>query len=233
MKRLIAVASIILAFSVNGFAQSVEVDDSNAANPPGTTSGTGKDKAKQYFQTRKGNAAPAAAQAQDSGAAPHYLAVHLGTFFSDQSYNWGDRDQKSGGGFGSGPGKMNFGVTYRLGEWVNSMDFNIRVEYTSYSIAESGSARKLSFAPLITFPDATSRFPLYFGAGAGVGLFMQQVHGRSPVSLDWQVVAGVRFLDVFPRIGFMVETGLKNHIMLLSDGQYNGVFLNAGAVFAF
>lgn len=229
MKHFIAAASLVLAFSLNVHAQSVEIDDSNAANSQGQQ--TGKQKAGQYFQTRKAQA-PAPAPKMDPALAPHYLAIHIGTFFSDQSYNWGEHDIKSDGGFGSGPGKFNGGVTYRMGEWVNSMDLSVRVEYTSYAFGES-SARKLSFSPMITFPDAASRFPLYFGAGAGLGLFLQQVRSRSPLSLDWQVVLGVRFLDVFQNVGFMVESGIKNHAMLFSDGQYNGVFLNVGTVFAF
>lgn len=229
MKPMIAILSMILAYSLTGHAQSVEINESGSSNPP--SSETGRDKAQQYFQSRKSTAA--SAPVQPSGAAPHYLAVHFGTYFSDQAYNWGNEDIRSNGGWGSGAGKFNGGVTYRFGEWVNSMDLSLRMEYTSYDLGEAGSARKLSFSPVITFPDASSRFPLYFGGGAGLGLFVQQARGRSPVSFDWQVLAGVRFLDVIGKVGFMVETGLKSHIFILSQGQYNGVYLNVGSVFAF
>jgi hypothetical protein len=47
------------------------------------------------------------------------------------------------------------------------------------------------------------------------------------------LVAGARFLNVIDTMGFMIETGLKNHIHLLSDGQFNGVFVNVGTVFTF
>lgn len=229
MKPMIAILSMILVVSLNGYAQSVEINESGATTGP-SSGETGREKAQQYFQSRKA-AAPAPAQA--AGATPHYLAVHMGTFFSDQSYNWGYEDIKSDGGWGSGAGKFNGGVTYRFGEWVNSMDLSLRMEYTSYDLGDAGSARKISFSPLITFPDASSRFPLYFGGGAGLGLYVQQARNRSPVSFDWQVLAGVRFLDVIGKVGFMVETGLKSHIFMLSQGQYNGVYLNVGTVFAF
>ena len=228
MKQMITFLSLILAFSINAAAQSVEIDESGTSAPQ---TETGKEKATQYFQQRKSTAPVAPAPA--AGATPHYMAVHVGTFFSDQSYNWGFEDIRSDAGWGSGAGKVNFGVTYRMGEWVHSMDLNLRMEYTSYDLGDAGSARKLSFSPVITFPDAASRFPLYFGGGAGLGFLVQQVRGRSPISFDWQVLAGVRFLDVIGKVGFMVETGLKNHLLIMSQGQYNGVYLNVGSVFAF
>lgn len=209
-------------------AQMVEVDDTDVPpvqerSEPGNP--TGKAKATEYFQTRKKSPAARQPAAPPAGPTPRYLAVHLGTFFTGQSYRWGATDE-------AGVGKLNAGVTYRLGEWVNSMDFALRVEYTNYEL-EAGSAKKLSFGTVLSFPDSNSRFPLYFGGGLGAGLFIQQIRSKSPVALDWQLFAGVRFLDVFERIGFMVESGLKNHMFLLSDGQFNGVFINVGSVFAF
>lgn len=209
-------------------AQMVEVDDSDQTPPvreaPTGGKATGKEKAKEYFQQRKKPAATTH-QAPPAGPTPRYLAVHMGTFFQGQSYRWGESDER-------GVGKFNGGVTYRLGEWVNAMDFSLRMEYTHYELND-GTAKKLSFGTLLSFPDSNSRFPLYFGGGAGAGLFIQQIRSKSPVALDWQLFAGVRFLDVFEKIGFMVEAGLKNHVFLLSDGQFNGVFINVGTVFAF
>jgi hypothetical protein len=227
MKHFTALLLVFLALPA--FAQQVEVNDSDEANPPLQQSpGAGKDKAKQYFQSRKGERSGAQAAAPADGATPHLLAIHFGGFFQGQSYQWGDNDKQ-------GSGRFNGGVTYRLGEWINSMDLSLRAEYTTYwwNDDKNQYARKLSFSPIITFPDANSRFPLYFGAGAGLGLFTHQVSDKSPVSLDWQVMGGVRFLNVFQQVGFMVEAGLKNTVLLFSDGQFNGVFINVGSVFAF
>ncbi|MGZ3722281.1 MAG: hypothetical protein ACXVA9_05090 [Bdellovibrionales bacterium] len=224
MKVFTAWLLLVLAFPA--FAQSVEVNDSQEANPPiQAAPGAGKDKAKQYFQARKKDGAAAAAG--EPGAAPHFLALHFGGFFQDQSYKWGDNDKVGNSG------RFNGGVTYRMGEWVSSMDLSLRAEYTTYWFSEENYARKLSFSPVITFPDANSRFPLYFGGGVGLGIFTHQIKDESPVSFDWQVFGGVRFLDVFEHIGFMVEAGMKNHVLLFSDGQFNGVFINVGTVFAF
>src|SRR5690606_23751512 len=49
----------------------------------------------------------------------HYLALHVGTFLSDNAYHWGLPDSQEN------VGRWQFGVTYRVGEWVNSMDLGI------------------------------------------------------------------------------------------------------------
>lgn len=165
-------------------------------------------------------------QSSSSGDDSHYMAIHVGSFVSDSTYKWGDRDQQSD------TGRLNVGVTYRVGEWVNSMDMNIRVDYAGFELSE-GRANKLSFLPVIMFPDANSRFPLYFGIGAGLGVFVNQISNESPLSIDYQVLAGVRFMDVFEGAGFFLEAGMKNHFLLLSDGQFNGTFVTAGTVFTF
>lgn len=209
-------------------AQMVEVQDAPVQDAPASKApATGKKKAGSYFQTRQQAKAgeTARAPAAEVAAGSHVMMIHAGSFFSDQGYNWGRGKQDD-------IGKFNAGVTYRFGEWVNSMDFSMRFEYTTYSLDE-GAARKLSFIPVLTFPDAASGFPLYFGAGIGPGFFIKQLPKESAVALDYQLFAGARFLNLIDQVGFMVETGLKNHLQLFSDGQFNGVYVNVGAVFTF
>jgi len=211
---------ILLLSSVPALAQMVEVQDNNEP-------AVGRQKAQEYF---KGRQAPVAAPgtrrlATDGVGAPRYLAIHVGSYFTSQAYKWGKGDQDD-------KAKLNAGVTYRLGEWVNSMDLALRIDYTNFQLDE-GSARKLGVGVIITFPDANSRFPLYFGGGLGAGFMIKQINKESALALDYSLIAGARFLDVIENVGFMVETGLKNHIHLLSDGQFNGVFINVGTVFAF
>ncbi len=211
--------SALLLVCAPAFAQMVEVKDGETAPPPAT----GKQKASEYF---KGRSRPDTRRpSNDGGATPRYLAIHVGSFFTSQAYKWGDGDQDD-------IGKLNAGVTYRLGEWVNSMDFAFRFDYTNYQLDE-GNARKLGLGVIVTFPDSNSRFPLYFGGGIGAGIFIKQLNEEGPLALDYQLIAGARFLDVIENVGFMVETGLKNHLHLTSDGQFNGVYLNVGTVFAF
>jgi hypothetical protein len=128
--------------------------------------------------------------------------------------------------------RLSGGVTYRIGEWQWGMDSNFRAEFQSYKVGDDRPL-KLSIMPLITFPDVNSKFPVYFGAGAGMGVFFKQIENESALSLDIQLLAGVRLFDVLENTGFFIETGLKNHMNLLSDGGVNAVYFSGGAIFTF
>lgn len=213
-------------FSSYSFAQ-VQVFDEvdprsapNAQTQPQTPQPVGKKHAETYFKARQSNSrAPAGTDAD------RYLMLMIGGVWNEEVYKWGNsRNQNIG--------KFMAGVTYRIGEWVNSMDMMVRADINTFSLDE-GRAVKLSLLPLIVFPDATSRFPMYFGAGVGPGIFFKQIRNESSVSLDYQIFAGARFFDLYENMGFVFEAGLKNSIMLFSDGQYNSVYTTVGAVFTF
>ncbi len=155
----------------------------------------------------------------------HYMAVHIGTFVGDDSYKWGSEHE-------SNIGKLNIGVTYRLGEWANAADLDFRADFSTFNLAE-GAASKLSLLPVVIFPDASSHFPLYFGAGAGPGFYLKQISGQSQISFDYQLFLGARFFNILDSTGFFVEAGIKNHFHLLSNGQYDGSFVAIGALFTF
>ncbi|MBX2988974.1 MAG: hypothetical protein KF802_13885 [Bdellovibrionaceae bacterium] len=181
----------------------------------------GRDAAARYFQRE-----PSQEVAMPAGPRDHYLALHIGKFMNGQSWEWGR------GGRVDDTGGMSFGVTYRLYEYSNSSDVALRVDFNDYK-AVGEKPLKMSLMPMFMFPDANSRFPLYFGAGAGLGVFFKQVKDESALSFDYQLIAGARFFDVFENTGFFFETGLKNHVLLTTSGQFNGVFLSGGAVFTF
>jgi hypothetical protein len=86
---------------------------------------------------------------------------------------------------------------------------------------------------MILLPEASSKFPLFFGLGLGPGFFFNQISQESFLSVNYQLVAGARFFNVLQSTGFFIEGGLKNGFLLLTDGQYLGYFLAIGAVFAF
>ena len=164
-----------------------------------------------------------------SGPVDHYLALHAGKMMGSTAYEWGSMNKQTD------VGDFTAGLTYRMGEWRNSMDLNLRIDFIQFNIAGNGEQKplKMSIIPLITFPDASSKFPLYFGFGAGPGVFFRQTDDEAALSLDYQLVAGARFFDVVENAGFFIETGLKNHLQLWNSGQFNGTFLSAGAVFTF
>jgi hypothetical protein len=156
----------------------------------------------------------------------HYMAIHFGRFMDSQAWEWGqDGKEKK-------IGNWNFGVTYKMGPVTDTMDWNIRVELTEYDVVGE-KPMKLSFVPVIIFPEAASKFPIYFGGGLGGGAFVKQVKSESTITLDYQLFLGARYFDVVGTTGFFLESGVKNHLQLLSPGQANTVYLNFGTVFSF
>ncbi len=182
---------------------------------------TGKEAAQRYFASdtlkeSKGNISHGR----------HYMTLHLGSFLESDAYAWGSSQKETN------TGKSNFGVTYLIGEWSGSMDLMFRMDFSSYEL-DHERPTKLSFMPIITFPEIASRFPIYFGAGAGLGVYFKQIKDKSSLSLDYQLLTGVRFLNLIDNVGFFIETGLKNHFHLLSEGQFNSVFFAFGTAFIF
>lgn len=229
--RLCAALGLVLGLGsspVAAWGQAVEVTEETAVDE-GKAGKVGPEAARKYFRGRsEKGAAPNAAEPRRRALASsgdRYLALHLGTFLSEDVYKWG-------GGGNDDPGQLNAGVTYKIGEWTNSMDAVFKADITTYDLAE-GQAVKLSLVPAITFPDVNSGFPLYFGAGAGLGVFFKQISDESSLSFDYTLMAGARFFEVFEGVGLLIEAGMKNHILLLSDGQFNGVYFVAGALFQF
>lgn len=152
--------------------------------------------------------------------------LHLGTYQDSTSWLWKGSDKRSGVGTGT------YGLTYFIDEYGQSMDFNLRLDFNEYKL-DDVRPFKMSILPMLTFPKFEARFPLYFGIGGGLGIFFRQVEEESNLSFDYQLVLGVRFLDVINSVGFFMEYGMKNHVQLLSDGQMNGNAITAGAAFAF
>lgn len=179
----------------------------------------GRNAAAQYF------GAPARDVAQAGGPSDHYMAVHIGKLVNTDAWKWGSQAREKNAG------SATIGVTYRVEEW-HATDLAIRIDFNEYDI-DGEKPQKLSFLPMIFFPEASAEFPLYFGAGAGPGIFFRQLSGESSLSLDYQMVVGIRFFDVFENIGFNLESGVKNHIQLTDDGQVNSSFIALGGVFTF
>jgi hypothetical protein len=183
-------------------------------NPP-----VGKDVAADYMSTRNPT------REEETGRQSHYLAIHGGRLMSGDAWEWGQRNKQSQ------TGSYSAGVTYRVKEW-GTMDLNVRIDFNEYKILEE-TPLKMSLMPLLIFPDASSKFPLYFGVGGGPGIFFKQLADESQIAFDYQILMGARFFDIVNQAGFFVETGMKNHLLVLTSGQFNGVFLTSGAVFTF
>lgn len=215
----IFISSVLVIFLSNfAYAQKVELSPNDASSWKKRAKGikTGRKAAGKYMNRK----------VAALGGSARYLAIHLGTFSDSEAYRWGEQDSWND------KAKTNIGVTYRVGEWTNSMDLLFRAEFMSFDF-DGEKPYKISMMPVIIFPDARSNFPLYFGAGLGAGIFLKQVSGESSISLDYNLLFGARFFDVIPAGGFFFEAGLKGHVHLLSSGQFNGTYLSGGMVFTF
>lgn len=193
----------------------------------------GKKAAAKYFQAKGGandteDKAFARQTASESlSSDERFLAFGLSQYMSTDSYNWGTNNSKE-----ENIGKWGFDMTYRISQYNNLLDQAIRVSYTEYEPIGK-RASKMSFMYAATLPDAGSKFPLYFGIAVGPGIFFKQLEAESPLTLDYQLIMGLRIFNLFENTGFYLEGGLKNHLQLTSDGQVNGTYISTGAVFTF
>lgn len=212
------ILTILTLFSLNSFANAPKVGRAAAA---------------KYFQAQGKSAndtydyeARRPSSVEALGVGEHFLAVGIGSFSQTDAYKWGqDAKQEDVGKFG-------VDMTYRLTPDSTLFDQALRVSYNEFKPVGQ-HVSKLSFMYALTLPDAGSQFPLYFGVAAGPGIFLKQLDGESSLSLDYQLFLGLRLFNVFEKVGFYVEGGMRNHLQLTSDGQLNGTFISAGAVFTF
>ena len=156
----------------------------------------------------------------------HYLSFGVGRHMNSSVYNWGNSSKQTD------IAKMGIDLTYRLKQEYELFDQVVRVSYNEYEPVGQ-KASKMSFMYGLTFPDAGSQFPLYFGLVAGPGIFFQQINDESSISLDYQLIMGLRIFNIYENSGFFIEGGLKNHLHLTSDGQMNATFVSLGGVFTF
>jgi hypothetical protein len=233
MRKFLLTTSLVFSVFLTGqaFAKTAVSDEtgesveSEAVQPaqPAPAPNTGEAAARKYFEKKPASDQKASNNSLDPD--DHYLAIHLGGFFTSDSYKWGANDHVSN------PGRLQGGITYRLSQ-LSQVDFALRADVIGYQFPD-GSAVNLAFLPMLMFPDSASAFPIYFGLGLGPGVFLQQIGNESALSLNYEIVGGLRFYNVVGDTGFFVETGLKNEVHLLSDGQFNGFFMSVGVNFVF
>lgn len=188
----------------------------------------GRNAAAKYFEKNPEEQSSRYPSSEEYGIGPEerYLAFGGSAYTKSDSYDWGLGASKQ-----TDVGKMGVDMTYRLNQ-ASYIDYAFRALYTEYE-PNNQKASKMSFLYTVMLPDAQSKFPLYFGAAAGPGVFFTQLNNESMVTLDTQLFLGLRIFNLFDKTGFYIEGGMKNHLQLTSDGQLNGTYLSAGAIFTF
>ena len=125
------------------------------------------------------------------------------------------------------------GFSQRVKEFSTIGDLNLRIELHSVKL-ESQRSLRISVAPHFTLPDIRSGFPIYVGLGGGFGLFPRHILKKQPaLSLNVQMLIGMRFIDVYKNVGLMVELNLKMHTPFQDMKLYMELLTNAGLVFSF
>ena len=75
---------------------------------------------------------------------------------------------------------------------MDSSDLLIRVDFASYDLNQ-GHSTKMSFLPMVTFPDAKACFHYILVLVLDHWGVFKQIEGESSLALDYQLVAGGRF----------------------------------------
>lgn len=152
--------------------------------------------------------------------------LHFASYLKSDAYRWGPNNTESS------IAKMNYGITYLFTDFMDAADAGLRLDFTEYRVNEMFT-KKLSIMPVYMFPKHEHLFPFYFGFAVGPGIFFNQIENESNISADYQLFAGLQFLEIYGTAGISLELGLKNHLQLTSDGQVNGSYVALGAAFTF
>ncbi len=217
LKQIFAIVTVTFLLASIVFANAPKVGR-NAAAKYFQASGKSDESEKNYQRN------PSTIESLSSEE--RYLAVGFSQYMNTDSYNWGTNTKEED------VGRWGLDMTYRISQYNNLLDQAVRISYTEYQPIGKRTS-KMSFMYALTLPDAGSKFPLYFGFAVGPGIFFKQLENESPLSLDYQLFMGLRLFNLFENTGFYVEGGLKNHLQITSDGQLNGSYVSAGAVFTF
>jgi hypothetical protein len=194
----------------------------------------GRSAAARYFQLekqaeRRGTASSENDAPSSSGGSylkDHFMALGFGTFSEGTAYNWGQNGKQTQ------VGKWGADLTYRFSEQEYLFDESLKISYAQHEPAAQETS-KLSFLYAFSFPEANSKFPIYFGGAGGLGVYLKQIDEESLISFDYQLYLGLRAFNLFDSVGVYVEGGMRNHLHVTSDGQFNGTFLSLGTIFNF
>lgn len=184
--------------------------------------GTGRSAALKYF-TKKPNSESAKIkvrqpQSSSSGSDRGLIAIGAGSLIQTKSYDWAGNDLKG----------WSLNASYQS---LKSSYFNrgYELEFQKISAGEN-QLSKLSFLLSFSFPKRLS-FPVYVGVAAGPGYFFKQTEGESEFTIDYKAYLGLRLNRSTSQ--YFLQSGVKNHVHVLSDGQFVGWFVSSGVAYKF
>ena len=173
---------------------------------------------RNYFSSRKPNV-------ESHQGSPRHLGLYLGTSLYGET-----TDQDTFNPFSS----FVFGLSQRISEYPAIGDLSIRVELLSMKFADKKREWLVDVVPVFSLPDVRSGFPVYVGAGGGLGLFPRHIVRKEPVlSFNARLFAGVRVLDWYENMGFFGEVSVKTQFPVYDAKLYMEVLLTFGSLFSF
>lgn len=88
----------------------------------------------------------------------------------------------------------------------------------------------LSVIPLILY----NLSPIYVGAGGpGLNFFLNAPDSNNVFALDWQILAGIRFFEIFNFFNFFIEARWKNPFNIFDTSQRKTIHFLAGVLLLF
>ena len=180
---------------------------------------TGKKAAMKYFTKKPASTSTfKAPRGPASTSYAQLFSLSAGALVNGKSYQW--LDDELGG--------WNLQLSYRRATtgWLAQA---FHLEFQKFTTLEEEFS-KVSFLLNFVFPRSIS-FPVYIGAGAGPGFFLNQYNNESLWTMDYKGYIGLRLNQDHSQ--FILESGVKNHVHMLSDGQFIGWFVSSGVAYKF
>jgi len=181
----------------------------------------GKDAAMKYF-TGKPSRTPSSSSnisitSPQSTDYDRLLSVAIGGLIQTKSYGWSEQSVQ---GWNLEAAYQSQGDYFLTGYALDFQKF----------VNEGEELSKIAFLFSVSFPRRQT-FPVYIGVSAGPGFFLKQKKDESQFSFDYKAYMGMRLSQSYSL--FFLEGGVKNHLHILTDGQFIGWYMSSGVAYRF
>ena len=125
------------------------------------------------------------------------------------------------------------GFRQPLWEVLQMGDFSLKTEIQNFRL-KTGRVTQINITPLFSMPEARSKFPVYVGLGLGFGFYPHFIlTGKPALSLNGQLFAGLRLLNLYENLGLNGEAALHMHVPLKEKELYMETIGSLGLLFSF
>ena len=112
-------------------------------------------------------------------------------------------------------------------------DFSLKTEIQNFRL-KTDRVTQINITPLFSLPEAQSKFPVYVGLGIGFGFYPYFIlAGKPALSLNGQLFAGLRLINLYKNLGLNGEVVLNMHVPFKERELYMETIANLGLLFSF